>query len=529
MIVHQAVSADSFIDTIGINVHLHYTDTVYNQFDTIIKPSLLDLGVRHVRDGAKTYAGINADSFYYQRVRALAAEGIKFNFITSSLDTSWGDPTNYDLLDEVYLWSNGAVSAFEAVNEPDLQGVESWIPATLSGQEQLYNTVNNHPDLQHVPVVGPSIVNPWNNDLVGDLSDLLDFGNIHNYFSSRHPETPGWGDGGYGSLGWHFEQAAKISGEDPIMSTETGWHNAVDAEGNYVGVPQDIEAIYVPRLFLTHFNAGITRTFLYELIDVHNRPTQHDANFGLLNNDGTPQPAYYALDNLIERLADPGPAFTPTPLTFDLQGQTSDVDYTLLQKRDGAYFLAIWLGKSSWNPDSKNRIDVPAQSVTLTLPPGFTTATLHRFGADGLVQESTATLTNGQLTLAVEDTVTLVELPPLQAYIPRDELPPLASDSLTNLEGNPTLVTSVSGLQPSPEADLLLAATSPSDPTHTPDVESSAWGSSVSDPAAQVNEFGISGTLSPGSPIGTPPFGGDGVSPGAAIPSPGPDQSASLV
>ena len=419
MIIPQVVSADSFIDTIGVNIHLHYTDTVYNRFEDIIEPRLVELGVRHVRDGAMTYSGISGDSFYYQRIRQLANQGIQFNLITQALDTSWGEPTDYSLLDEVYEWSGQSVVSFEGVNEPDIQGVESWLPDTLLGQENLYTTVNGDPDLQSVAVLGPSIVQTESYPLVGDLSDQMDFGNIHNYLSGRHPETSGWGDDGYGSLDWHLAQVSTVSGSDPIMSTETGWHNAQDAEGNIVGVPLAVEAKYVPRLFLTHFNSGIVRTYLYELIDVYNQPTVQDSNFGLLNNDGSPQPAYLALKNLINRLEDPGPDFTPVPLTLSITGQTDQVYSTVMQKRDGTYFVALWLGRASWNPDTNSSIQVPPQTVNISLPQNFTLATLHQFQPDGTVEETTGTFADGQFSLSVTDAVTLVELPAPTAHVPQ--------------------------------------------------------------------------------------------------------------
>ncbi|AQA24082.1 hypothetical protein BTZ20_4095 [Rhodococcus sp. MTM3W5.2] len=40
----QASSAAAFVDSIGVNVHLHYTDTIYDRYDDIIKPRLLELG-----------------------------------------------------------------------------------------------------------------------------------------------------------------------------------------------------------------------------------------------------------------------------------------------------------------------------------------------------------------------------------------------------------------------------------------------------------------------------------------------------
>ncbi|HEX8539002.1 MAG TPA: hypothetical protein VF664_16145, partial [Cystobacter sp.] len=45
-----ARSADAFVDSVGVNIHLHYTDKVYAQaYSTIIKPRLQELGIRHVR------------------------------------------------------------------------------------------------------------------------------------------------------------------------------------------------------------------------------------------------------------------------------------------------------------------------------------------------------------------------------------------------------------------------------------------------------------------------------------------------
>lgn len=411
MLSQQAKSADSFVDTIGVNVHLHYTNTVYKEFNSLIKPRLLELGVRHLRDGAATYSGINRDSFFYERVRELANEGFQFNFITSSLKTEWGEPTDYSLLDEVYEWSDGAIASFEAVNEPDIQGVDSWLADTRLGQKELYSTVNSDPDLKDIPVIGSSVIHSKNKSAVGNLSKWKDYGNLRNYFDGRHPETNGWGSNGYGSLDWHFREAEKLSGSDPVISTETGWSNVVDTNGNHLGVPEDIEAKYVPRLFLNHFNAGVDRTYLYELIDLQDRPGHRDSNFGLLNNDGSREPSFKALRNLIDLLEDPGSSFTPESLKFSLEGNTSDVEHTLLQKSDGSFYLALWLGKSSWDPNAKRRIDVPGQSVTLALPDAFENATLHQFKTDGSVKESASKIADGQMNLTVRDTVTIIELP----------------------------------------------------------------------------------------------------------------------
>ena len=44
------VRADSVVDSIGVNIHLHNGNTVYGNFP-LIESLLKNLGVRHTRDG----------------------------------------------------------------------------------------------------------------------------------------------------------------------------------------------------------------------------------------------------------------------------------------------------------------------------------------------------------------------------------------------------------------------------------------------------------------------------------------------
>jgi len=89
---------------------------------------------------------------------------------------------------------------------------------------------------------------------------------------------------------------------------------------------------------------------------------------GLIEPTGVPKPQFVALESLIGLLGDPGPAFVTTPLSFVLAGDTDDVHYTLLQRRNGAYELLIWLEKASWDHDARVPIAVAPQNVKLELP-----------------------------------------------------------------------------------------------------------------------------------------------------------------
>ncbi|MBE9076338.1 hypothetical protein IQ241_03335 [Romeria aff. gracilis LEGE 07310] len=416
----KAKKANNFIDSIGVNIHLHYQDKVYSKkYDDIIKPRLIELGVRHVRDGAMTYDGISQNTFYYRRVRDLANQDIQFTFIAPALKTSWGEPTNYDLLDEVYQWSNGAIAAFEGTNEPELQNVSTWVEDTRSGQKQLYQKVKSDPLLSHIPVIGPSVT-VLNNGInkVGDLSQWLDYGNLHNYFSSYNPDTDGWASSikGYGSVEWSLSEAEKVSGNKAVMTTETGWDNSLPSASGSQGIPEDVTAKYIPRLFLNQFNEGIVRTIAYELIDIGTNPKVRDQNLGLLRNDGSPKPSFIALKNLISLLEDPDPNlnFTSEKLTFALEGEIEGIEHTLLQKSNGDFYLALWQAELGWDASNQQYLKVTDQAVTLSLQ-DIQQATLYQFDSQGSVKTSAGAIADNQLKLSIKDTVTVIKLTPESA------------------------------------------------------------------------------------------------------------------
>jgi hypothetical protein len=74
----KAASADAFVDSVGVNVHLHYQDTSYSNFPKV-KQALLELGLRHVRDGLTDTTWQD----YYDRHNELGQSGIRGIYTTS--------------------------------------------------------------------------------------------------------------------------------------------------------------------------------------------------------------------------------------------------------------------------------------------------------------------------------------------------------------------------------------------------------------------------------------------------------------
>ena len=404
-----ARAADAFVDSVGVNTHLHYTNTVYSRFSDLIKPKLLALGVRHIRDGAYTYRGVSGNSFYYARLRELAAKGVRFDLLTS-IKTSYSEETDFSLLDDVYSWTNGAVEAFEGVNEPDVQsGTTNWVEQTRAAQKTLYGTVKGNPVLKQVKVIGPSPV--WKADALGNLSSELDYGNSHAYTGGAMPLVSG-----YGSLEFNLGKAALNSRADPVVVTEVGYHSAVNTQNGHRPVSEETAAIYTPRLLLSYFDKGIVRTYLYQFIDHISDPrlTNSEAAFGLLRNNGAEKPVYKAVQTLLGLLKDPGPSFTPGSLRYELSGDTKNVQQVLLQKRDGTFYLALWIEAASWDQNARRELKVSDQKLSVGLGQPVGRVTRYTFRDDGRATGASLTLQAGQLELSLSDKLTLLELSPVR-------------------------------------------------------------------------------------------------------------------
>jgi PASTA domain len=353
-----AKTADSFVESIGVNIHSEYTDTpYYNQFETV-KERLEELGVRHVRDHLKP-----APPGQHEALNELAQIGVKSTLIL-------GEPSNGlsgldELVSDVETELSSATEAVEGPNEWSTSGDSEWKSHLIAYQERLYGDVKESPSLSHLPVIGPSIVHGDQEEL-GDISAFLDYGNIHSYPEANPPEY---------RMGLNVERAELNSGSKPIMATETGYTNALNwtpvGPGENKPISEDGAAVYMPRLFFEYFIRHLARTFSYELVDARPDPGLEDRerHFGLLRNDLSEKPAFVALRNMIEILEDPGPAFTPGPLSYSLSGEGATLHTALLQKRDGTFYLALWRLESIWDPDKKEALDAPSDPVTVHVEP----------------------------------------------------------------------------------------------------------------------------------------------------------------
>ena len=416
-----AKPSESLVESIGVNVHTPYTDTpYYTQFETV-EERLSELGIRHIRDGL-----VLGSSAQRKKLNELAQAGVKSTLIL-------GDPRNGlsgldELVSDVETELPDAVDAVEGPNEWSTSGDSEWKSHLIAYQERLYQDIKESASLFQLPVIGPSIVHGDQQEL-GDVSAFLDYGNIHSYPEANPPEY---------RMGLNVERAKYNSLSKPIMATETGYTNALEwtptGPGENKPISEEGAAVYMPRLFFEYFTRHIARTFSYELVDQRPDPKLEDReeHFGLLRNDLSRKPAFIALRNTIEILEDPGPAFSPGTLAFSLSDEgTAILHHTLLEKRDGAFYLALWRLESVWDPDKKEALKAPGEPVTVHLEPGVQSYSVY-VPTLSSAPVSTVSQPTESMTVDVGPEVVILELTPEPPPTPATD-PPILSPAIAPL------------------------------------------------------------------------------------------------
>jgi len=395
---YPAISADAFVDSVGVNVHLHYTDTAYVHFD-LVEKALKDLGVRHIRDKLMDTSW----SPYYDRLNTLGRAGIKAVLITSPEQS-----------DAVLVGYPGRVldsfEAYEGPNEYDQSKDPNWAASLTAFLARLCRAVRSNPATSHFPILGPSLTYPASFPKLAATSPYFDYANLHNYFGGRNPGTPGWDLNdlnGHGSYAWHLDLADRAWPGTTVISTETGYFNdpaKADA------VPENVAGTYMPRLLFEQWMHGIKRTYLYELVDIGPVSEFTDATYGLLRSDFSPKPSYNAVKSVLRLLSDPGPSFRAGNLNFELAGELTDVHHLLLEKRNGTFYLAIWIEESGYDVAAKAAVPVPEHTIVVTTRDRVR-MNLHILDQNGQMRASVLRPAQRQ-RMAVSDRVSILEIIP---------------------------------------------------------------------------------------------------------------------
>jgi hypothetical protein len=202
-----------------------------------------------------------------------------------------------------------------------------------------------------------------------DIASYLDYGDFHRYPLSQGGSTP------TSLVDERMAAASAGFGGLPLYCTETGFNTADPQLVGFTAVPWDVQAVSVVKVFCEMFSRGVVRTYQYELLDDPD-PSRADleSNWGLVavGDADLDRPdawvrkdSFTRLQALISSVADPGPAYSPTPLGLRLSGPPSDLRGLTLQRRDGSTQLLLWRDVPLWDRGRLARTTVAPVTVTV--------------------------------------------------------------------------------------------------------------------------------------------------------------------
>jgi hypothetical protein len=353
--LRQAENANSFVESIGVNTHINYSDTIYSSFEGLLKPSLLYLGVRHIRDGLTDDGDDDL-----KRLRDLRSVGIKLTAVVPY------ETESMPALINLTKTQRDILEAVEGPNETDIftqfsyRG-QKFPEGTIAFMKDFYSAMKADPQLRDLPVLQTTLAFPdadyagrTRADILGDLSAYADFGNSHNYFSfGEIPSVRVEED--------HLPLNSAITPGKAMMSSEGGYAMG-DSDGNKgtwgdgLSAPfsEDVHGRYLLRYVLEQYRLGYVRSFIYELFDID------QSQWGLFRADGSPRPAASGIRSMIELLSEGRwdrdakrwvvPSFELGKLDYSLSDVPASVHSLLFQKNNNTFYLILWNEVNNWDP-----------------------------------------------------------------------------------------------------------------------------------------------------------------------------------
>jgi len=330
----QARSAFDFVDSMGVCLRI-FDDASH---DTIVRPRLAELGIKHIRAALKKPGDNHRGNGQIEmdRLRQLGKEGYKITGIWSC----WYSMNDLVKISESLL--PDALYQVEGPNEP-WNGHENfkwenkkWPEGPSLYMEDMHSALRANEKTRKLPILSFS----GTTSAYKSIEQWLDYGNEHIYTDNGDSLTE------KGHLDKLIARCrATQYPTKPLQFTEAGYCS--DPKG-FRGTSPEVQASGVPRIYLETFRQGIVRTFIYGFL------MTDDPGFSLLQPDGTPKPAFKAVQAM-RAILDDGPTQKKTPgtLPFSIESKVSSVHHLLLQKNDGDFYLCIWNDIGSWDPKTK--------------------------------------------------------------------------------------------------------------------------------------------------------------------------------
>jgi serralysin len=435
MAAAQAVSATTFIQSLGINMHIDLGGA-YNDLQTV-ESAISYLGIDNVRDSP---ASPNDLSTWLQVTQAT---GVKFDAYVGQIVPS-EMPAELGYIEQ--LAQEGILNFIEGADEEDDSNAAAR-GNNLQIAEQFQQGLYGIGQSLGLPVINLSFGAGWTaaNNWIGDYASLGDLSGIADY-ANAHIYPAGTPDVTIQQLNADAHLAAASR---QVIASELGYNTSA--------VDQTQIAKWILDAALDGTKDGDVKTYFYALLD------DQSGSFGLMNADGSPRPAGEALHNLTTLVHDSGGAFGAGTLNYTLDNTISGDNSLLIEKSDGSYWLAIWNESNGGHTVTLNLASAASDVEVFDALTG--TAAVQSFGSTSSAQ------------IWVPDHPVLVEIVP-------------SGSQPTTTPATPS--TPASGQSPPPSASssdgMTIAAPSSVQATAVPNV-------SISDPYALANPDNVSVTL----------------------------------
>jgi hypothetical protein len=368
----SAMRASDFLDTLGVNTRIEYTDGGYANLGNI-ESDMSYLGIHQVRDGISNgWAGSAPLASYI----AVAQTGVKFTICLDASSTATLQ-SNLSLVEQLNEAVPGSVIAVEGPNEINNQPVTyngvGGLQGALNLQKALYAMVHSSSALQGVAVdyfTGYDNVGVATGPDPATTPGLADYDNQHPY--------PNNGNAPYQWVNRGQALPNETQPNAPAVYTETGYSTNGGTNGD---VNQDVQARYTLDLLMDDAASGIAQTDLYQLMDAYQPGSpQGDDGYGLFDPNNKPKEAATAIHNLTSILADTGAAassFTTNPLAYSVTGMPSTGHSMEMQKSDGATDIVVWNEPEIWNESKGTEVKAATQNATVNLGATYQTVEVY--------------------------------------------------------------------------------------------------------------------------------------------------------
>lgn len=412
-LAEMPIPASAFNDSVGVNTHFTYRNTVYDTSFDALSSRLMHSQIKHARDAFCNW-GTSSDwcaGVWASRWNTLASAGIAFDVITNPwMGWSAGTTGCHGTCLSGYVaalgLAPGSIDAYEGPNECD-DAPRNCLQLGRDTAHETQSVIAAWTPLiwnlrtGRTAIYGPAMAFPRGYSAYSNISAYVSYGAIHNYTKPFMPETnrtccslTAWQSG-----------ASHLSGAAPLVSTETGFNT--DPTFSNGGISQLAQERYIPRMLFTNLANAIKRTYIYELVDYPTDTPGQD--FGLLNADCTPKPAWTRLQQLMSYFAD-NRTSVRRPLHYGILASQAGLHHVLFQRSNGTYLLVLWLGVPVWDPGLHEDVPLQRQQITVTLQKTPVEARMVTFGDHGAIVTRTLTVLDRRVPVEVTSLVSVLSL-----------------------------------------------------------------------------------------------------------------------